>query len=361
MQFIKSSIAYSFASYSKNFINKNFSYLCIEPNKYDEKFSLQELKEIYESLTIDEKYKVETIYWELCKKQDSRIDGLFYGKNHLFENLKFTIRSLHRCNHLNDLDETNNELIKIEFTNRFKRNKTTNSTQYYSLGEKIGKDFEMGQIGYVNGMDNSIGWAGTDASKISESMVEGMNLHCVYLPSYQISPDNYSPSPNDAIGHLTINGGEFSKTSILIAQLWIDYLFDNPDKSFLQICASDGGTFVTNAIKIIIKYSPNLLSRISFLFLAPGCILIPNDFNNNNDDNNIEYSKSNQVLKLEDTLISKFATGANHLNNSKSMENIIIVPHNNKNDHPHNFLNNDYINSVLPFIKNWKETGKLIL
>ncbi|EGC30712.1 hypothetical protein DICPUDRAFT_83380 [Dictyostelium purpureum] len=352
MHVIKNSLQISVSTISQKFCKKESFNLCVRPGIADH-LSYEELKEIYDKLTLEDKHVVETIYWELMKKEDSRIDGWEYGKINFFNNLRITARSLHRGGFIELEDK--DSLIKIDYTTKLCRTNNSSKTQYFSLGEKYGNNLSIGYCGYVNGMGNTIGWAGRDASIISDTVLDGIDLHCVYLPSYQHSPDGFSPS-NDFIGfsmdvarHLSINGGDYSKTACLIAQQWIDYLTDNPDKYFLTIAASDGGTFTCAAVKLMCQYCPHLLSRVSIILLAPGCFLFPNEY--------IKYDQVMNFVKLEDNLITRLATGSQFIGKH---QNIIIVPHNSTSDHPHNFLSYDFAQIVKPYVEQFKKTGKLI-
>ncbi|KAF2071824.1 hypothetical protein CYY_006861 [Polysphondylium violaceum] len=351
MQGIKKGLASTVGLISYTFVSKSVFYLSVEPDKYDH-LTLDEIRVIYNSLTQDERNRAEFMFWELSKKEDCRIDSPFYGRENFFTNSVLAARSLYRCGFI--LLSSDQTLVPVKISKRVARCHSTPIAQYYSLGEKIHREYPIGRLGYINGMGNALAWAGTDASKLSDSMAEGNNLHCVFLPSFKKSHDNYSPSEDkmgvtmDVVRHLVVNSGiHQNKASCLLAQMWIDYLHANPTKYFLQFCASDGGTFTNSAVNLMLKYAPHYLSRLSIIALAPGCVVLPN-----------EYLTSKQVVNLikkEDTLITQFGTGSNHAGKNPS---VLYIPH--TSEHPHNFTSIDYSRAVKPYIECFKVHGRII-
>ncbi|EGG14566.1 hypothetical protein DFA_12343 [Cavenderia fasciculata] len=354
---IKKVMSSSVASFSK-FVGKKIFYLSIIPTAVDD-IPLDILVNIYNSLSQDEKNIAYFKYWELSKMFDSRIDGLNYGRDHFWDDKVRSARSLHRCGFINQTNYTEynqDSLVMVECPSRFKRLESKLKTQYFSLGEKMGRDYERGQVSYVNGMGNTIGWAGHDASKLSDSMCDGVNFYCVYLPTYVVSKDNFSPNHQDLTGFLmdvtrhlatTEGGGENSLTSCLIVQQWFDYLSAHPTKHFLQICASDGGTFVNAAINLFLKHAlVDYIERLNVIGLAPGTTIMPRP------DQHFYSHQVVNLIKKEDTLISTFGTGSDMAGKSP---NVLLIPH--TVDHPHNFTSADYIVAVKPFIDCFKSTG----
>ncbi|KYQ92661.1 hypothetical protein DLAC_06655 [Tieghemostelium lacteum] len=353
MQVLKQIVAVSFANVSLIVIDKSEFILALVPDKYDS-MPRDVVEGIYNRLSEDEKNKAAFVYWELSKKLDSRIDGINYGRDCFWNNLQLSIRSLHRCGYLlKYYDPSDDTLVSIKCCNT----KASSIAQYYNLGEKIGYDYPSKHIGFINGMGNTIRWAGTDASKITNAMCDGVDLHCVYLPSIPKSKDNYSPTHSitgfigEATRHLSVTGGIIDRTSCLLVQLWIDYLCDNPSNQFLQMAASDGGTFTQTALRILMEYRPDLCDRLNLLLLAPGTIILPNHL--------ISPNQVINLIKKEDHLITKLGNGAsNHLHGKH--QNVIIVPHLTTSDHPHNFTNPDYMSIGRKYIENYKLTGRLL-
>jgi hypothetical protein len=139
--------------------------------------------------------------------------------------------------------------------------------QYFSLGEKLGRDPSTGIIGYVNGMGiTNWGHAGSDVVTFSDMFCEGNNIHCVYHPTHQKSfSGDVTGFWADVLRMQAVNGGCFMKTSYLVAQQWLDFFFEKTNgEKFLQIGVSEGAVHVNGALKLIQACRPDLLQDFVF-------------------------------------------------------------------------------------------------
>ena len=281
--------------------------------------------------------------WELAKMQDPTINGDNWGKNHAFDNIDRLCKALHRLgffekDHLHSL-----KCLPFDF------GEGGMGSQYFSLGEKTGRDPITGRIGYVNGMRNiSIGHAGKAAASLSELYADGNNLHCVYHSTHQKSIQvDLRGLAGDVMRMKAVNGGCYTKTSYLIAQQWVDFLIANPNRKFLQISHSEGAAHVNAALRIIKESCPDLLSAIRVINLCPAYFILPEQYPNK------EFQVLN-LVKKEDIVINPLATHAEKIDNHK---NIIVVPH--KSDDPHNHLSQDFQAVGKPYVFEFMKSGNL--
>ena len=174
--------------------------------------------------------------WELAKMQDPRIDGARWGEENWNTDPVRLAKALHRLGFLEEAPHLQHPVTCLTYD----FGEGGLGSQYFSLGEKWGRDHEKGHIGLVNGMGiTSLAHAGQDAVAISDRLCDGHNLHCVYHATHQGGPSG------DQMGYIqdvarmkAVEGGSYSKTAYLTAQQWIDFLSENPDKYFLQLAAS---------------------------------------------------------------------------------------------------------------------------
>src|SRR5580692_141673 len=120
-------------------------YLATGPIEGDFKIE-KVIRERLETLEPQQKEQVYGKVWELAKMQDPRIDGSHWGEEHAFDNLERLAQALNRLGLLGEDNLHRLPCLSFEF------GEGGIGSQYFSLGEKLGRDPATGHIGYVNGM-----------------------------------------------------------------------------------------------------------------------------------------------------------------------------------------------------------------
>lgn len=227
---------------------------------------------------------------------------------------------------------------------------------YYSLEDKVGRDPASGWVGYVNGMGNiSLEHAKRICKMVSRRYLDGCNVHAVYHPSHQravaCDPAGYL---GDVLRMCATNSGHYTKTSVLLVQLWIDYLTEHPEKKFLQIAHSEGTSHINAALNIVKMVAPELLPRIRVIAFCPAYVMLAEDYEDSEDPE--KKPQIHSFVKLEDSIIMPCARRADRV--LREEEGITIVAHETRRN-PHLFINRDYISVAKPMIDRFVETGDI--
>lgn len=301
------------------------------------------LRERFKKLNTDQKDCVYHKVWELAKKDDPRIDGYQWGQEHAFDDLERLAKAMHRCGFLGMENVYPMTCLPYEF------GEGGLGSQYFSLGEKLGKDPAMGQIGLINGMGMpTLEIAGWCADVFSNILADGNNIHCIYHSTHQNKPmGDVKGWCADVLRMKAVDGGCYTKTSYLAAQQIIDFLFANPDKHYLQVGVSEGGAHVNAALRLIQQAAPSLLSRICVLNFCPAYFILPEKY-----DHQVQVMN---LVKTEDFVVIPWATNSHKIGHS---ENIQIIPHAH-GDNPHDALNEDFKQAAKPYIDAFMVYGRI--
>ncbi len=317
-------------------------YLAVDPAKYDA-ITREALERVFEGASSEQKIKAFHIRWDLGKMENPTIEGADWGRDHFWDSIPLAARAAHRAGILGE-----EGVIVIRYGARVIDKSKAPGASFYSLGEKLGRDPALGQIGYINGMGSSIAHAGRDAASLSDSMASGMNLHCVHLPSQQSGPTGDPLGfVLDTMRHLMTDGGSYTRAPCLVAQQWIDYLDLHPERFFLQLCASEGGSHVNAALRLLRTHRPDLLSRLRIIALAPACFMEPQT-----EDIGLQIVN---LVKKEDGTILPVATHADLVGRSPFVR---VIPHTVAGD-PHNFTTVDYAAVAKPMVDLFIATGNI--
>ena len=335
------------SKFTSYIIEKNIStdtlYLATGPVDYASQEKTESvLKNCFDKLTLEQKGSVYGKVWELAKMKDPRVEGEKWGEENAFKEDNRLAQALHRLGFLGKTDLHPLQCLPFGF------GEGGLGSQYFSLGEKLGRDPETGQIGCVNGMGMpSLKHAGTDASVFSEKFADGNNIHCVYLSTHQKSSSGDTGGfKQDVLRMLAVNGGSYTRTSYLIVQQWIDFLDANPTKKYLQVGVSEGGAHVNAAVRLLKQARPDLLGRIRVMNFCPAYFVLPH-----------EYSSELQAvnfIKKEDGVVNPWGMNTHQIGSS---DHIVIVPH--TQDNPHNHLNEDFEKVAKPYVFEFMKSGNL--
>lgn len=143
-----------------------------------------------------------------------------------------------------------------------------------------------------------------------------------------------------------VDGGSFVKTTYLIVQQWIDFLDSHPEKKYLQIGYSGGGTQVNAALRFIKANRPNLLGRIRVLTFCSAHLILP------------ETYPGVQVVnffKKNDVVVMPVAVNVSDIDNPKYAQNLKEVIH--TKDDPHDYLSEDFVKEGKPYLDRFIESG----
>jgi hypothetical protein len=299
----------------------------------------------FQSLHTSQQNRVYEKIWELEKMQDPRISGINWGEQNVFKDTERLAKALHRLGFL-DQDVTIRHPVDCL---SFSFGEGGLGSQYFSLGEKLDRNPTTGRFGLVNGMGvPTLEHAGRDANNLSDRLLQGYNIHCVYHATHQNAPSgDLLGFAADVVRMKAVDGGSYGKTSYLLAQQWIDYLTVHPHAKFLQMAHSEGAAHVNAALRLLKECRPDLLARVRVITFCPACFIDPNS-----------YSAGLQVrnlVKKEDGVINPWGTGAHQIQTQPP--HLIIIPHH--HDHPHNHVSEDYINAARPYIGEFLRSGNL--
>lgn len=322
-------------------------YLATAPLTMNSDRTQEFVRGCFERLGPEQKGQLYGKVWELAKMQDPRIGGHNWGQENALKDDQRLAKALHRLGFLDHGQRHPVSCLSAAF------GEGGIGSQYFSLGEKLGYDPEKGQIGCVNGMGvPSLTHAGKDAAGLSDKLVRGYNVHCVYHATHQNAPSG------DVLGFAAdiarmkaVEGGSYSKTSYLIAQQWVDFLTAHPDKCFLQIAHSEGTAHVDAALRLLAEAKlDGLFSRIRIMNFCPAHFLDPNTYSIGSAGLQVK-----NFVKKEDSVINPWGTGAHQI--TANAPHIVVVPH--KADHPHNHISRDYIDAAKPYVDKFMDSGNL--
>lgn len=340
---LKNGFAIALSHIVEGVIETDTIYLATGPVDYTSQEKVGSvLKNLLGQLSLQQKGTVYGKVWELAKMKDPRIQGEKWGEENAYQDEKRLAQALHRLGffgvrHLYPL-----KCLSFEF------GEGGMGSQYFSLGEKLGKDPQTGQIGCVNGMGMpTLEHAGRDASVFSDKFADGNNIHCVYLSTHQKSSGgDIMGFVQDVSRMLAVNGGSYTKTSYLIVQQWIDFLDENPTQKYLQVGVSEGAAHVNAAVRLLKQTRSDLLGRIRIMNFCPAYFILPE-----------EYSSELQAMnfiKKEDSVVNPWGTNTHQIGSS---DHIAIVPH--TQDHPHHHLNDDFVKVAKPYVFEFMKSGNL--
>ncbi len=295
----------------------------------------------FQQLNDSQKGEVYGKVWELAKMQDPRVDGLNWGQEHIFDDLPRLAKALHRLGFLK-MEPNPRTIPSLSFA----FGEGGIGSQYFSLGEKLGKDPEKGQIGYVNGMGvPTLNQAGRDADRLSNSLLSGYNIHCVYNATHQGGTESYG-FVKDIVRMKAVDGGSYTKTSYLIAQQWIDFLTSHPDQNFLQIAHSEGSSHADAALRLISETRSDLLAKIRILNFCPAHFINPTSY---------DGLQAKNFKKVEDSVIP---WGAGSFSTGYNSAHTVVVLHT-TGDTPHDCLSQDYTDAAKPYVDEFLRTGNI--
>jgi hypothetical protein len=341
---LKSRAATFLSAVGNNLCAGPTQYLATAPLRPDQNIAYI-VSNCFQFLNENQKGQVYGKVWELAKMQDPRIGGDDWGRQNAFVDPERLAKAMHRLGFLNkDLDIRHE--VKC-LSSAFGEGGI--GSQYFSLGEKLGRDPATGQLGLVNGMGvPNLDYAGRDASILSDRLLQGYNIHCVYHATHQNTPsgDIYG-FVWDVARMKADDGGSYGKTSYLIAQQWIDFLTTHPHAKFLQMASSEGTAHVNAALRLISGSRPDLLARIRVINFCPAYFINPNTYSNGLQVRNL--------VKREDDVINPWGTGADQINSNQP--HVIVVAH--QNDDPHNHLSWDFVSAARPYVDEFFRSGNL--
>jgi hypothetical protein len=319
-------------------------YLATAPLTLGHELNQEVIRNCFAKLTDPQKGQVYGKVWELAKMQDPRIKGDKWGQENVFKDDTRLANALQRLGFLNYGKSHAVSMLSSAF------GEGGIGSQYFSLGEKLGRDPQKGQISCVNGMGvPSLGHAGKDAARLSHGLLDGYNVHCVYHATHQKTPNgDLLGFAADVVRMKAIEGGSYSKTSYLIAQQWVDFLTAHTDQYFLQIAHSEGTAHVDAALRLLTDAKLDaLFSRIRVMNFCPAHFLDPSIYS--------PHLQARNFVKKEDSVINPWGTGATQINAHPPY--VVVVPH--KGDHPHNHVSKDYMDAARPCVDAFFRSGNI--
>ena len=300
------------------------------------------LRAVFDALPPEKQGEAYQRRWELAKKDDATIAGDTWGQDHFWDDHTKVARVLHRMGLLGSAGVV---------SRRYFTGLVASGPQYFSLGEKQGKNPRTGEIGVVNGMGMSLKDAGSDAARFSDLYTNGNDCHCVHLPSNQDRPvGDFAGFVQDAFRMLSVEGGGVTKTALLITEQWIDYLDANSRKNFLQACMSEGTVHVNAALQILRKERPDLLARLRILAFCPAHVILTEE---SDKERGLQVRN---IVKKEDGAINPWGSGSAHIGSDHP--EVLTIPHT-TGDNPHNFLSADYVAAGKPLVFEFMRSGNL--
>ena len=191
-------------------------------------------------------------------------------------------------------------------------------------------------------MDGKLADAMRSAELFSDRYTDGKDCHGVYLPANQAGANGFTVDTSKGI---SIRQSITSKTALFIVEQWIDYLDDHPDKSFLQICTSEGAFHVNIALEILRKERPDLLARLRILAFCPAQLILT------------KKSDRERGLQVRN-LVKKEDERINACHCDSAHPEIFTIPHT-TGDNPHHFLSADYVAAGKPLVFEFMRSGNL--
>lgn len=308
------------------------------------------LHSIFDGLDQGQKRDAYRLRLELAKREDPTAQDESWMETHFWDEPQKVAKVLHRLGLFGSdgmIEISYN--LEISFELSALANEAPPTSFYYSLNEKWGHEPENGRISYVNGMGTDPINAGTDCNRLSDLFAEGSNIHAVYLPTQQKTPfGDIRGFACDSLRYLMIEGGGYTRTACLIAQQWIDYLSESPEKNFLQVGYSEGAAHVNAALRILRKARPDLIPQLNILTFCPASIIFPLAD---------EPLKVINLFKLEDPIPVQWGQW-DQMSQSAS-PHVHIVPHTNE-EFPHTHITPDYIKAGKIYFDRFLSSGSLL-
>ncbi|KAJ1559323.1 hypothetical protein HK405_011080 [Cladochytrium tenue] len=381
-------------------------YLELEPHRPLPDLDLEVLRtfllEAVASLSNSERAALYHKVWELAKMQDPRIHGPRWGELHALDDLPRLYTALCRLGHTTadagSAGGGGDRLHRVEVL-PFQFGEGGIGAQYYSLGERLGRDPEVGRIGwaiyslfwgptlsaplgplwcmrglitpsssssscihsFINGMGvPTLEHAGRDAVVLSDRFFGGTNLHAVYNPTHQAHADgSLTGFARDALRMKAVEGGATSKQAYLLAQLWLDYLHAHPRAKFLQVAHSEGAVHLHGALRLLARAGPaatRVLGRVQVLALCPAHFINPATYA-------ADGLQVVNFVKMEDRTINPWGTGA-PVPGRRVGPHVCVVEHRVRHDDvhndPHDFMSWDYVDAARSWIDCFFQTGDLV-
>ncbi|KAJ1549521.1 hypothetical protein HK405_014201 [Cladochytrium tenue] len=346
-------------------------YLELEPHRPLPDLDMEALRtfllEAVASLPSSERAALYHKVWELAKMQDPRIHGPRWGELHALDDLPRLYTALRRLGHsAADVGSAGGSGGGVDLLHRvevlpFQFGEGGIGAQYYSLGERLGRDPEVGRIGYINGMGvPTLEHAGRDAVVLSDRFFGGANLHAVYNPTHQAHADgSLTGFARDALRMKAVEGGATSKQAYLLAQLWLDYLHAHPRAKFLQVAHSEGAVHLHGALRLLARAGPaavRVLGRVRVLTLCPAHFINPATYA-------ADGLQVMNFVKMEDRTINPWGTGA-PVPGRRVGPHVCVVEHRVRHDDvhndPHDFMSWDYVDAARSWIDRFLQTGELV-
>jgi hypothetical protein len=307
------------------------------------------LRQTYHAMSDTRRIKAIRLSRELAQRDDPTVNIDNWGDAEFWANMQRAALVIKR---VGKLDRTNLSKIDycIEMADPLPPDVPLQQYFYYSLQEKAHQDLARCRISYVNGMGMCREAAGYAARQISEQFAHSNNLHCVYLPTHQRVPfGDQTGLAFDGARYGMVKDGGYTRTSLMIAQQWIDYLDDpNPTHAgriFLQICYSEGAAHTWAALNLLRQNRSDLVSRLRIVALCPAKIITPNA------DEPLQVIN---LIKWEDPVPTTWDRGQAILEGDNNREKgyIYVVPHtvvDGEHGNPHDPLSPDYIEAARPY------------
>lgn len=212
---------------------------------------------------------------------------------------------------------------------------------------------ETGHIGFINGMCNlSHDVTRENVVRLSERYARGHNVHVTYLATHQVTdPGDVPGIIADVFRMLASNAGHYTRTSVLLAQKWIDYFHEHPMKKFLQIGHSEGAAHIHAALRLIREIVPELLDKLCIVAFCPAYFMSADDYAHPEDEERKPQIIS--FVKKEDGAIIPWGRNSERIGIDPTVH---IIEHADKHD-PHDFWTPDYVRAGTPFFEKFFETG----
>lgn len=238
--------------------------------------------------------------WVIACQLGQSVDGSDFGRHHMWDDERLAAQAILRSGAARSIDAHWPDLSSVRTYRMF----CGKRSRYFSLSDRTHRNPLTGWFGYVNGMGVSLEGAVSDARRMSDEYLDGNDVHCTYLPTAQTYGGEPLGFAKDVLRHLAVEGGIYTWTAVLLAQLWIDFLDSNPTLCFLQVAHSEGTTHTKSALRLLHKQCPHLLGRLRIVCLCGASLIRPSKM-----QRRAGFQAIN-ILKFEDRLIMPWATGA---------------------------------------------------
>jgi hypothetical protein len=179
-----------------------------------------------------------------------------WGETHAKEDTERLIRALHRHQHLEMIGK------QIPVYTDLEKGIATPSRTFHLYRQEL----KEGQIGYHNGTGCSVDNARGDATRISNDLCHGFNIHCTYGATVDFQTDLSSA--------LMGQKGVITPPVLQLLEEWQDFAEKNEgnNQRILQFCHSRGAVEVYNALRVAPE---ELRKRIIAVAIAPAYLIPP--------------------------------------------------------------------------------------